>query len=64
MATGALGHTHVRLHVVGIQDPNKAQINTRPTRITIYTNIYTHTYTNKRTYIYIYIYIYIFIYIY
>ena len=53
MATGALGHTHVRLHAVGIQNPNKAQVNTRPKRIIIHTNIYTHIY------IYIYIYIYI-----
>ena len=43
MATDALGHTHVRLHVVGIQDPMKAQVNTRPTRIIIHTNKYTHT---------------------
>ena len=26
MATGALGHTHVRLHGVGIQDTNNAQV--------------------------------------
>ena len=38
MATGALGHTHVRLHVVGIQDPEKAQVNTRATSIIIHTN--------------------------
>ena len=25
IGTGTLGHTHVRLHVFGIQDPNKAQ---------------------------------------
>ena len=29
MATGALGHTRVWLHVVDIQDPNKVQVNTR-----------------------------------
>ena len=44
MATGALGHTHVRLHVVGIRDPNKAQVKTRPTGIIIHTDIYTHIY--------------------
>ena len=38
MTTGALGHTHVRLHVVGIQDPKKAQVNTRATSIIIHTN--------------------------
>ena len=27
MATGALGHTHLRLHVVGIQDPNTVKVN-------------------------------------
>ena len=27
MATGTLGHTHLRLHVVDIQDSNKAQVN-------------------------------------
>ena len=32
MEIGALGHTHVRLHIVGIPDPNKAQADTRPTR--------------------------------
>ena len=46
MATGAIGHTHVRLHVVGIQDPNNAQINTRPMRIIIHTNIHIHTHTH------------------
>ena len=30
MATGTLGHTHVRLHVVDIQDSNKAQGNFTP----------------------------------
>ena len=38
MATGALGYTHVRLHVIGIQDPEKAQVNTRATSIIIQTN--------------------------
>ena len=52
MATGALGHTHVRLHVLSMQDPNKAQDHTRAT-----TTIIIHT--NTYTYIYIYIYIYI-----
>ena len=42
MATGALGHTHVRLHVLSIEDPNKAQVNTKATRIIINTNIYTY----------------------
>ena len=42
MATGALGHTHVSLHVLGIQDPNKAQVNTRATRIITYKHIYIH----------------------
>ena len=37
MATRALGHTHVRLHV-GIQDPKKAQVNTRATSLIIHTN--------------------------
>ena len=49
MATGALGHTHVRLHVVDFQDSKKAQVNITATSIIIDTNIY----------IYIYIYIYI-----
>ena len=40
MATGALGHTHVWLHIFGTEDPNKAQVNTRATRIIIHTNIY------------------------
>ena len=54
MATGALGHTHVRLHVLSIQDQNKAQDNTRAKRIiVIHASIYT-------VYIYIYIYIYIY----
>ena len=61
MATGTLGHTHVQLHVLGIQDPNKAQVNTRATMIIIHTNIYTHTHTQTHTHI-IYIYIYIYIY--
>ena len=52
MATGALGHTHVRLHVLGIQDPNKAQVNTRATMIIIHTNIYTHTHIYKYIYRY------------
>ena len=51
MATGALGHTHVRLHVAGFQDSKKAQVNTTATNIIIDTNIYIN--------IYIYIYIYI-----
>ena len=63
MGTGELGHTHVRLHVVGIQDPNKTQVNTRQTRTIIYTNKYIHTRTHTHIYIYIHIYIY-FIYIY
>ena len=46
VATGALGHTHVRLHVVGFQD-SKTQVATTATNIIIDTNIY----------IYIYIYI-------
>ena len=55
MAIGALGHTHVRLHVVGIQDTNNAQVNTRQT-IIINTNIYITTHTHKHPqYIYIYI---------
>ena len=63
MATGALGHTDVRLHVLIMQDPNKAQDNTRVTGIIIiYTNIY--TYRNIYIYIYIYIHIYIYMYIY
>ena len=44
MATGALGHTHVRLHVLDIQDPNKAQVNTKVTRMIIHRNIHTPTY--------------------
>ena len=48
MATGALGHTHVQLRVVGFQDSKKAQVNTTATSIIIGTNIH----------IYIYIYIY------
>ena len=52
MATGALGHANLRLHVVDIQDPNKAQVSTRRTRIIIHTNLYTNTHTH--TYIYIY----------
>ena len=63
MGTGELGHTHVRLHVVGIQDPNKTQVNTRQTRTIMYTNTYIHTRTHTHTHIYIYIYIY-YIYIY
>ena len=51
MVTGALGHTHVRLHVLGIQDPNKAQVNTRATMIIIHTNIYTHTHIYINIYI-------------
>ena len=58
MGTGELGHTHVRLHVVGIQDPNKTQVNTRQTRTIMYTNKYIHTRTHTHTHIYIYIYIY------
>ena len=49
MATGAIGHTHVRLHVVGFQDPKKAQINNTATSIIIDKNIYIYNY------IYIYI---------
>ena len=44
MATGALGHTHVRLHVVGFQDSKKAQVNTTATNIIIDTNIYLYIY--------------------
>ena len=51
MATGALGHTHVRLDVVGFQDSKKAQVNTTATSIIIDTNIYIYIYIN----IYIYI---------
>ena len=68
MATGALGHIHVRLHVVGFQVPKKAQVNNTTTSIIIDTNIYIYIY------IYIYmcvcvcvcvcVYIYIYIYIY
>ena len=58
MATGALGHTHVRLHFVSIQIPNKAQVSTRATSIIIHTTyIHTHTHTHTHTHIYIYIYI-------
>ena len=61
MATGALGHIHIWLHVLGIQDPNKAQVNTRATRLIIHTKIYQHTqphtHTHTHTYIYIYIHI-------
>ena len=65
MTTGALGHTDVRLHVLRIQDPNKAQDNTRVTGIIIiYTNIYTYISIYIYIYIYSYIYIYICIYIY
>ena len=41
LATGALGHTHVRLEVAGIQNGKKAQFNTRATSIIIHTNINT-----------------------
>ena len=44
MATGALGHTHVRLHVAGFQDSKKAQVNTTATNIIIDTNIYIYIY--------------------
>ena len=65
MGTGELGHTHVRLHVVGIQDPNKTQVNTRQTRTIMYTNKYIHTRTHTHTHTYIYtLYIYTYIYIY
>ena len=40
MGTGTLGHTHEQLHVLSIQDPKKAQDNTRAIRIIIHTNIY------------------------
>ena len=61
MSTGTLGHTDLRLHVLSIQDPNKAQDNTRVTGIII---IYTNIYTYKNIYIYIYIHICIYVYIY
>ena len=51
MTTGALGHIHIWLHVLGIQDPNKAQVNTRATMIIIHTNIYTHTHIYINIYI-------------
>ena len=35
MATGALGHTHARLHVVGFQDSKKAHVNTTATATSI-----------------------------
>ena len=38
MATGALGHTLVRLPVVGFQDPKKAQVNNIVTTMIIHTN--------------------------
>ena len=44
MATVARGHTHVRLYVAGIENPNQAQVNTRLKRIIIDTNIYMHIY--------------------
>ena len=53
MVTGALEHTHVRLHVLSIQDQNKAQDHTRAKRIII---------IHASIYSYIYIYIYICIY--
>ena len=57
MATGALGHTHVRLHVLSIQDQNKAQDHTRAKRIIIiHASIY--------SYIYIYVYIHAYIHAY
>ena len=59
MATGALGHTHVRLHVLSIQDQNKAQDHTRAKRIII---IHASIYSYINIYIYIYIYIYMHIY--
>ena len=60
MATGAIVHTHVRLHVLSIQFPNKAQDNNRATSIIIiHTNICTYIHTYIRIYTYIYIYIYI-----
>ena len=47
-------YIYVCIYVVGSQDPNrnKAQVNTRPTRIIIHTNIC--SYTHKYMYIYIY----------
>ena len=56
MVTGALGYTHVRLHVLGIQDPNKAQVNTRATKIIIHRNIHRHTHTHIYICTYIYVY--------
>ena len=44
MATGALGHTHVRLHVVDFHVPKKAQLNNTATSIIIDTNIYIYIY--------------------
>ena len=80
MATGALGHTHVRLHVLSIQDQNKAQDHTRAKRIiiihaSIYKYIYMQVYilfyfycvTHTHTgfsFIYIYIYIHAYIHAY
>ena len=46
MATAALGHTQVRLHVVGFQNPKKAQVNNKGTSANIY--IYTHTHTHTQ----------------
>ena len=59
MATGALGHTHVQLHVAGFQDSKKAQVNTTATSIIIDTNIYIYIYIYTYIYIYIYRYTYI-----
>ena len=39
MATGALGHTHVRLHVVRFKDPKKAQVKNTATSICIYNTL-------------------------
>ena len=63
MATGALGHIHIWLHVLGIQDPNKAQVNTRATRLIIHTKIYQHTQPHTHTHTHIYIYIYTYTYV-
>ena len=56
MATGALGHTHLRLDVVGFQDSRKAQVNTTATNIIIDRNIYISLY------LYLYLSIYLSIY--
>ena len=51
MATEALRRNYVRLHVVGIKDATKAQINTRPTRIIKHTNKRARAHTHTHTYI-------------